>query len=114
METTEKLEQLEQMVNMLLGKLNEFKTRNEELERSVSEKNSQVAELEARIDLMTADKNDIGSRVDSLLSAIEEWEKAEGPSPANPDHNENGSSDAREEEENADGATGGDLFSMGT
>jgi len=107
MDTDQKFEQLEEVVNRLLARLNDMKIKNTELERTVRARDEEIDGLRAKLDEMTADQERIGDKVGTLLAAIEEWEKGEEGGGGT-------SADGGGDGGDGDGsAQGGDLFSMG-
>ena len=102
----------------LLARLDDMKARNADLEKTVRDKEEHIEELQARLDALNNDKNEINDKVSNLLSAIEEWEKAGGEEKAQDSPSESGevagadSATATTDDDNAPG-NNGNLFSMG-
>ena len=71
----ETLLRLEAVVQKMLGNIDELKNENNTLELQLREKNNRIGELEGRLAVVTNDQEDISTRVSSLISSIEEWEK---------------------------------------
>ncbi len=71
----ETLLRLEAVVQKMLGNIDELKKENNTLELQLSEKNNKIDVLEERLAAVTNDQEHISTRVSSLISSIEEWEK---------------------------------------
>ena len=122
MDTAKKFEQLEEMITSLLARLDDMKAENTDLKKTVRERDDRIEELQARLDTLNHDKEQINDKVSTLLSAIEDWEKGgrgEEPQSAAPaEDGDSGDSvttgdDPADEAAEKNVSTGGDLFSMG-
>lgn len=104
------LAKLEAVVKKMLSNLQELKRENAALQVQLEAKGDKLAELESKIKSMTSSQEEVSSRVTSLLSSIEEWErKADLDSPVE-------QVDSRQEdhdEEEVVESRGGGLFSLG-
>jgi len=104
------LAKLEAVVKKMLSNLQELKRENAALQVQLEAKGDKLAELESKIKSMTSSQEEVSSRVTSLLSSIEEWErKADLDSPVE-------QVDLRQEdqdEEEVVESRGGGLFSLG-
>jgi len=114
----ETLSKLEAVVQKMLGTINELKKTNESLEAKIREKDSQIGEkdvkiveLEDKLAAVNSDQAEISSRVTSLISSIEEWEKRE-ITDAEDDAELDEISEPAVEESERD-ASGPQLFDMG-
>lgn len=99
------LAKLEAVVEKMLGNLQDIRRENAALQAQVEAKNRQIAALEATLNNLTSNQEEVSSRVTNLLSSIEDWEKSLEGSDAKNDTD--GEDDAGEE------AKGGGLFSLG-
>jgi chromosome segregation ATPase len=80
----ETLLRLEAVVQKMLGTINELKKSKLELEGQIHDRDIKIGELENKLAAVNSDQEKISSRVTSLISSIEEWEKndmmgVEGP-----------------------------------
>ncbi len=71
----ETLSKLEAVVKKMLGNIDELKSENGSLQSQIQTKDAKIEELESKISAMTSDQDAINTRVSSLISSIEEWEK---------------------------------------
>ena len=71
----ETLLKLEAVVQKMLGTIKELKSSNISLESQICDKDKKIEELESRLAAVSSDQEDISSRVTSLISSIEDWEK---------------------------------------
>lgn len=78
METDIELLRLEDFVDKLLGKFNQLKVDYAELQQTLRERDAECLELKETILSMTEERNEVGSRVVSLIERIEEWELEQG------------------------------------
>jgi len=100
------LAKLEAVVEKMLSNLQDIKRENAALQVQVEAKNTKISELELKINALTSNQDEVSSRVTSLLSSIEDWEKTlEGS-----DGEKNDAHVGREEREES---RGGGLFSLG-
>lgn len=99
------LAKLEAVVEKMLGNLQDIRRENAALQAQVEAKNRQIAALEATLNNLTSNQEEVSSRVTNLLSSIEDWEKSLEGSDAK---NETDAEDDAGEE-----AKGGGLFSLG-
>jgi len=68
---------LETVVQKMLGTINELKKSNHSLEAQIHDKDMKIEELENKLAAVNSDQEEISSRVTSLISSIEDWEKNE-------------------------------------
>lgn len=78
METDIELLRLEDFVDKLLGKFNQLKSDYADLQQTLRERDAECVELKETIQSMTEERNEVGSRVVSLIERIEEWELEQG------------------------------------
>jgi chromosome segregation ATPase len=89
----------------MLGNLQDIRRENAALQAQVEAKNRQIAALEATLNNLTSNQEEVSSRVTNLLSSIEDWEKSlEGSDAKN---------DIDSEDDAGEEAKGGGLFSLG-
>ena len=101
------LAKLEAVVEKMLFNLQEVKQENAALQAQVEAKNNKISELESKINDLTSNQEEVSSRVTTLLSSIEDWEKTLGGSD---DDEEN---DAHATQDEPIESRGGGLFSLG-
>jgi predicted nuclease with TOPRIM domain len=70
------LGKLEAVVEKMLCNLQEIKRENAALQAQVEAKNSKIFELEATLNDLTSNQEEVSSRVTNLLCSIEDWEKS--------------------------------------
>ncbi len=101
------LEKLEAMVEKMLNNLQELRRDNAQLQAQLAAKNSRVAELESEVKAMNSTQDEVSTRVTTLLSSIEEWERTLDPDAQAPQ-------DAEESREGRpEGGGAGTLFPRG-
>ena len=74
MENNTELVRLEGFVDKLLMKYNQLKKDFHALQETLSERDSECAELKATISDLRSERTEVGSRVTNLLDRIEQWE----------------------------------------
>lgn len=79
----EELSRLENIVESLLAQFGSLRQEKEELEAELERKKLELAELREAAAQLKEEKNVIHGRVNSLISSLEKWEKAQagGPPP---------------------------------
>lgn len=81
MDKVSDLARLESVVEEMLQKFKHIKHEKSEFESQVAMKNQIIDELQAKVNALTSDQESISSRVNSIISSIEEWEKGEAAEP---------------------------------